>query len=376
MQPAVSVITIVKNNEKLLPRALDSVLAQNFTDFEHIIVNDGSTDGTMVIIEDYARKYLRVKPHHLPRNGGRAMARNVGLGQAKGKYIFFLDSDDYLPKTALMDLYEIAEKDNADIVYGRIISFDQLSGMWIRLPRHYTDSIIKPKRHNFCIEDNLDLVDDHSILGRLYRLEMLTANNISFGTLRKNGEDLLFAFYTAFYAKRLSTLPEKIVYFYNAGNYLAKASEEKIYDARDNVLETLEFSLRNGSEALKRRMRRKAAMFAADLTRAQKVCGGQQQKFMQYLTTLAPLVEGLPGDVLNGLPSYQRRFANALILRNFDEAFSAWENYRIPTARAHLAHQLAVLYNFWSWHITSLLRWICQLLSRPGNIKLRGKKYT
>ena len=165
--PAVSVITIVRNNEELLPRAVDSLLAQSFTDFEHIIVDDGSTDGTKAVIDEYAGKDQRIKPQHLPQNVGRAMARNAGLKQANGKYIFFLDSDDYLPPTALRDLYEVAEQDDADIVYGRIRSFDQFSGRWIRFPMHYTDRIIWPKRSNFRFEDNLDLVNDHSIIGRL-----------------------------------------------------------------------------------------------------------------------------------------------------------------------------------------------------------------
>jgi glycosyltransferase involved in cell wall biosynthesis len=88
--PAISVITIVKNNEELLPRAVDSVLAQSFADFEHIIVNDGSTDGTKAIIDAYAEKDQRVKPKHLFQNVGRGMARNAGMDTARGKYIFFL----------------------------------------------------------------------------------------------------------------------------------------------------------------------------------------------------------------------------------------------------------------------------------------------
>jgi glycosyltransferase involved in cell wall biosynthesis len=404
--PAISVITIVKNNEELLPRAVDSVLGQGFTDFEHIIVNDGSTDGTIAIIDEYAAKVKRVKPLHMVQNVGRAMARNKGIDAARGKYLFFLDSDDYLPNTALMDLYEVAEQDNADIVYGRIKSFDPLNGRWI--DKHYTDPLISPEQHNFLFDDKLDLVNDHSIIGRLYRLEMLVANNISFSTVRKNGEDVLFSFYAAFYAKRLTTLPEKTVYFYNAGNYMATANEAKIFDARDNVLETLEFALRNGSPGLQRRMRRKAAMFASILNRAQKVYEGQDEKIIKFIETLAPLVAGLPDNILQKMPAYNRRFTKALIQRRFDEAYIAWKEQNtlsnttsvrnnisiIPETTLHLnknasttfdlqieglshenkmlADQLDRLYNTLSWRITLPLRCLRRLILRLSKIIRRG----
>lgn len=321
--PAISIITIVMNGEEMLPRAMDSVLAQHFEDFEYIIVNDGSTDGTKAIIDNYIRRDERVKGKHVSENVGRAKARNIGLSVSVGQYILFVDSDDYIPQSSLRDLYEVAKEDNADIVYGRIRSFDQLTGAL--LPHHYADPLISPEKHSFRLDDNLNLVNDHSIIGRLYRREMLLAHNVAFSNRRKNGEDLLFSFYTSFYSERLSTIPETTVYYYNAGNYMATANEAKICDARDNVLETLEFALSNGSDGLKRRMRRKAAMFAGILDRAQKVYEGQQQKFVEYIATLRPLVDGLPEDILNGLPPYHKRFAKALIMSDFEEAYFAWK---------------------------------------------------
>lgn len=396
--PAISVITIVKNNEELLPRAVDSVLVQSFTDFEHIIVNDGSTDGTTAIIDDYAKKDRRFKPKHMVQNVGRAMARNTGMDAAQGKYIFFLDSDDYLPETALMDIYEVAEEDNADIVYGRIKSFDPLNGRWIA--KHYTDPLIEPELHGFHLEDKLALLYDHAIIGRLYRRQLLTANNITFSKVRKNGEDVLFSFYAAFNAKKLTTLPDKLSYFYSVGNYFATANEAKIFDARDNVLETLEFAIKYGSDAIKKSMLRKAAIFAANLNRVQIVYEGNKEKYMQYIKTLPPLIDGIPDDILNGLPPYHNRFAKAVILRNFEEAYISWEHENTPKIQSNkklsnktenfekeiipqgvttnkvldkhivelqrrnkdLAYQLDRLYNTWSWRVTLPLRKIRRLI--------------
>lgn len=384
--PAISVITIIKNNEGSLPRAVDSVLAQSFTDFEHIIVNDGSTDGTKAIIDDYAEKDNRVKPKHMPQNVGRAMARNTGLDTAKGKYIFFLDADDYLPETSFMDLYEVAEMDNVDIVFGRFKAFDQQTCQMKAY--HYSDDFINKELHKFHLDDHLALVKNHSIIGRLYRRTMLERNKIRFSTIRKNGEDVAFAFYTAFYADTMSMVPDKIIYYYSIGNFLAAANESKLFDAQDNLLETLEFSLKNGSTALIKEMQRKTACFVGDLRRAQQVYG-LNDTFKSYLSTLVPLVKDISEDVLNSLPPYPQGFARALLAADFEEAFSLFikkynlmvsapitisletdqneaniHNYelhdqivRLNALNQEMAHRLDTLYDSMSWRITSPLRW-------------------
>jgi len=390
--PAISVITIVKNNEKLLPRAVDSVLSQNFTDFEHIIVNDGSSDGTKFIIDEYAAQDDRILPVHLPRNVGRAMARNAGMSMAKGRYIFFLDSDDYLPSTALLDLYKVAEENNADIVFGRILSFNQETGNWVF--KHYTDQIVKMEQHNFRLDDHLDLVEYHHIVGRLFRQEMLERKELKFSKTRKNGEDVLFAFFTAFHARNISMVPGKIVYFYSLGNYLATANEKKLFDARDNVLETIEYSLQFGSDSLRQRMLLKGVKFAGSLERAQKVYNGDEEKIKKYLSTLVPFIEHITDVKLADLPPYFQKFANALKLYDFEKAYHLWtqrikkttfrktipkdknpsqELERLKLVNQQLSGQLDALYKSSSWRITAPLRGINEHIRRK--IDVHGKIY-
>ena len=98
--PLISVIVPVYNTEKYLHRCIDSILAQTFTDFELLLIDDGSTDSSGEICDDYAAKDSRVRVFH-KENGGVSSARNLGLDNAQGEWITFVDSDDSIKEKAL-----------------------------------------------------------------------------------------------------------------------------------------------------------------------------------------------------------------------------------------------------------------------------------
>ena len=112
--PQVSIILPVYNVEKYLRQCLDSIVNQTFKDFECICVNDGSTDNSVSILEEYAQKDKRFKIIS-QENRGLSGARNTGLKQATGKYVTFIDSDDWIADNFLEVLYEIIEKYQYDI---------------------------------------------------------------------------------------------------------------------------------------------------------------------------------------------------------------------------------------------------------------------
>lgn len=112
--PAISIIVPVYNTEKYLSRCIDSVINQTFTDFEVLLIDDGSTDNSGKICDEYAEKDSRIKVIH-KENGGQAEARNLALDIAKGDYIAFVDSDDYISKYYLHILYDNIKKYDADI---------------------------------------------------------------------------------------------------------------------------------------------------------------------------------------------------------------------------------------------------------------------
>ena len=113
--PEVSVIVPVYKVEPYLHQCVDSILAQTFTDFELILVDDGSPDNCGAICDEYAAQDRRVRVIHLD-NGGQGRARNIGMDQATGKYIIFLDSDDYWQHNVLAGLMEQSERDKLDVL--------------------------------------------------------------------------------------------------------------------------------------------------------------------------------------------------------------------------------------------------------------------
>jgi len=113
--PNVSVVVPVFNVEKYLPRCLDSLLGQTMRDIEIICVDDGSTDGSPAILEEYAAKDSRIKVIH-QANAGAGAARNAGLERATGEYLFFFDPDDSCDKKMLAVLYARARMMKADVV--------------------------------------------------------------------------------------------------------------------------------------------------------------------------------------------------------------------------------------------------------------------
>ncbi len=108
----VSVIVPIYNSEKYLRRCLDSIVNQSYKNIEIILIDDGSTDKSGNICDEYAEKDKRIKVVH-QKNRGASVARNVGIGNAKGKWITFVDSDDYITADSISYLLNLAKEYNA-----------------------------------------------------------------------------------------------------------------------------------------------------------------------------------------------------------------------------------------------------------------------
>ena len=187
--PKISVIVPVYNAEKWLRRCVDSILVQIFTDFELLLIDDGSTDGSGAICDEYAMLDSRVRVFHKP-NGGVSSARNFGLDNAKGEWISFVDSDDSIYTESLEILLK---NSNSDFVVGLIHHInDKLNlprAIKYNFPKLVFDLADKNKKNFFRLEEELIRVNIFNPLAKLYRTNIIQSECIRFNNQLYFGED-------------------------------------------------------------------------------------------------------------------------------------------------------------------------------------------
>ena len=147
--PPISVIIPVYNMADYVGESITSVLNQTFRKFELIIVNDGSTDNSLEIINSYLQKDKRILVIDKP-NAGLASAYNAGQQMARGKYIYFLDSDDWMEPNCLEELYLVAEREQAEVVKAGGMISEQNNN-------HILHQMIPPQKCNKLITNMLTI---------------------------------------------------------------------------------------------------------------------------------------------------------------------------------------------------------------------------
>ena len=166
-QQLVSVIVPVYNVENYLRKCLDSLINQSYVNLEILLVNDGSTDASGELCEEYAEKDLRVKVFH-KENGGPSSARNLGLEHAGGGYITFIDSDDYLAEDAVESLVTSLEKHQADISFCQTEIVDETGAILDKSrKKYYEETVLSPEE--MMMEICLNRMTGTSAWGKLYR---------------------------------------------------------------------------------------------------------------------------------------------------------------------------------------------------------------
>ncbi|MEH6958080.1 bifunctional glycosyltransferase/CDP-glycerol:glycerophosphate glycerophosphotransferase [Neobacillus drentensis] len=188
MNSKVSVIVTVYNQELYLKECLESVVSQTLRDLEIIIVDDGSTDSSREIAEEYAKSYQNVTILK-QKNKGVSSARNTGLKNARGAYVAFLDGDDFVNLDAYELLYNAAQKEGADTAIGNITCFNE-NRQW---KLSYMSKVLQKNlpfvRH---IKTNPELNLTPSVNNKIFKRELIQSNKILFDESLFIGEDLLF----------------------------------------------------------------------------------------------------------------------------------------------------------------------------------------
>lgn len=231
----VSIIVPIYNDEKYIKQCLDSILEQTYTNIELIIINDGSTDNSQNIIEEYKNKFLEIKIINQP-NSGVSYARNIGLNNATGEYIMFVDSDDIIAKDYIKQMMDILKKNDLDIIKSSFKKFKEN-------PNKYTN-ISFYKEHYKIINKNeinkifIETTNFNSSCMQLINKKIIDNNKITFENNIGFAEDFLFTY-------KVFQLANRIGYINNNGylcreNINSNSRTGKIEKQIKNCLDTIQ----------------------------------------------------------------------------------------------------------------------------------------
>ncbi len=228
-----SVIVPVYKVEKYLSRCIESILNQTFTDYELILIDDGSPDNCPQICDEWAKKDERIKVIH-KENGGVALARNIGLDIMVGKYVTFIDSDDFIHDQMFSFMMSAIEKNDADIAVcsytktNKSITPIEISNQYITLNNIESVSMLYDSKHSIAFI---------TPWGKIIRSKLFCDIRFPVG---KFVEDE-FTTYKIFYNSKKTIFTEDKFYFYytNTESFVQSAFSEKNLDALEAFKERI-----------------------------------------------------------------------------------------------------------------------------------------
>ncbi len=279
-----SVIIPVYNSEKTIKRCIKSIASQKRTDVEIIVINDGSTDMTESICKEMQNKYDNIV-YIYKENGGVSSARNSGLSVAKGKYVIFIDSDDYVDSKCF-ETFDSCTKSDADY-YQFVFSIESNGTVKkvISWPECCVDT--EGQKEAFIVESVVTRAIN-SCWAKLYRREIIEKNDLRFYEELSMGEDLTFVFTFLLFADKIERVNSRI-YFADVSNkeslsrrYREKLLEQKIL-VYEKMIDALEKSNIKG-ESVKNSLAwlhyRNAYSVANDLTKSDLSFAERRKKLL------------------------------------------------------------------------------------------------
>jgi len=224
--PKVSILVPVYNVEKYLRECLDSLVKQTLQDIEIICINDGSTDSSLEILQDYQVKDSRIKIIN-KTNSGYGASMNIGLNIASGEYIGIVESDDFIDCKMFEDLYEIATYNNADIVKSDFYFYTTSNKRARKAGKIAKNKCGKP----FNVKDDYKILKIMpSIWSAIYKKDFLNMNNIRFlETSGASYQDTSFAFKTLSTAERIVFTDKAYLYYRQDNENSSVQSKGKVF---------------------------------------------------------------------------------------------------------------------------------------------------
>lgn len=224
----ISIIIPAYNVEKHIRKTISSVINQDFKDIEVIVINDGSTDNTQNVIEDLLLVDKRIKLINTSNNGV-SNARNVGLDNSNGKYVMFVDGDDWIKENALANLWEFTEKNNLDIVTFNYYKAYKDKNSLCKF--NTSDEIISG---NEALKEVLINKMSPSVCNKMIKRKLFS-EKLRFEKSVKVGEDLLMSVKLCASVDKVGKLSEGYYYYYMRSDSVTHKVNEDIYTIAESL---------------------------------------------------------------------------------------------------------------------------------------------
>lgn len=227
----VSVVIPVFNAEEYIDKCLNSVINQSLKEIEIICVDDNSSDNSLDILYKFAAIDERIKIISLNENHGQGFARNIGITQAKGEYLSFVDVDDWIDENTFKSAYDCAKKNNLDMVIFKLINYD-IDSKEVYETNYYNMNFLNNEKDIFNYKNLLNKTFSISVgpVNKIYKTAILKENGILFPSKYSMFEDNPF-FYNAFLAaNKVSFIPKHFYYRSVHEGSIMRSRNKKIFD--------------------------------------------------------------------------------------------------------------------------------------------------
>lgn len=228
-KPLLTIVIPVYNTAAYLSRCIESVLNQTLDNLEIIIINDGSTDNSDMLIKQYIMRQPDINYIKLGKNNGVGFARNLGIENTKTKYIAFLDSDDWVDAAYYENMLQIIEHDKTDICISGIKTEVDDIYSWKYRYKYPSRFIVDGEfcMHSLTVQYNHDIIISPIVNNRIYKKTLISDNNIWFDKSRR-AQDLFFSFMVFVYTNKAS-ICHNVFYHYYQRSFSATHNFSKHY---------------------------------------------------------------------------------------------------------------------------------------------------
>lgn len=240
--PLISVVVPVYNVEKYVAKCLKSIIGQSYKNLEILVVDDGSTDGSGKVCDEFAKSDLRVRVIH-QKNRGLSAARNVGIERARGEFLCFVDSDDYMKEDFVKKLYEAVLRWGADVAVCGYEEKNGSSGVDV-LPKEEVLSGEEATIRLLVQQENIDVI----AWNKIYRRELFIKSGVRFPEGMKY-EDSLTTYKLLSLSQRVAYIPEALYVYLRRDDSITKSNK------KEESLKMRELAARSAMDYFKKNLR-------------------------------------------------------------------------------------------------------------------------